>query len=139
MVQSWIHNFWLIIADPTEKGKLKVRSFQNLVTWSSVDSILQGQRRLTGFFYLTDKNFEIENNFWKWNFQHFNEFAIYCWRGPWDHDILSRVSFSSCQRNLIKTFQIEGMIALINDLDFFLRLVKWPKIAFKKSQNSQKF
>ena len=52
-----------------------------------------------------------------------------------------RVSFSSCQRNLIKTFQIEDMIALItkSDLDFFFRLVKWPKIAVKKSQNFQKF
>ena len=27
------------------------------------------------------------------------------------------VSFSSCQRNLIKTFQIEGMIALITKMD----------------------
>ena len=27
------------------------------------------------------------------------------------------VSFSSCQRNLIKTFQIEGMIALIIKMD----------------------
>ena len=26
-----------------------------------------------------------------------------------------------------------------NDLDFFFRLVKWPKIAVKKSQNFQKF
>jgi len=26
------------------------------------------------------------------------------------------VSFSSCQRNLIKTFQIEGMIALITKM-----------------------
>ena len=50
---------------------------------------------------------------------------------------VTRVSFSSCQRNLIKTFQIEGMIALIkkNGFDFFMRLVKWPKIAVKKCQN----
>ena len=50
-------------------------------------------------------------------------------------------SFSSCQRNLIKTFQIEGMIALITKMTliFFLRLVKWPKIAVKKSQIFQKF
>ena len=27
------------------------------------------------------------------------------------------ISFSSCQRNLIKTFQIEGMIALITKMD----------------------
>ena len=27
------------------------------------------------------------------------------------------VSFSSCQRNLIKTFQIDGMIALITKMD----------------------
>ena len=26
-----------------------------------------------------------------------------------------------------------------NDLDFFFKLVKWPKIAVKKSQNFQKF
>ena len=47
------------------------------------------------------------------------------------------VSFSSCQRNLIKTFQIEAMIALIKKkgIDFFTRLVKWPKIDVKKSQN----
>ena len=47
------------------------------------------------------------------------------------------VSFSSCQRNLIKTFQIEGMIALIRKIgfEFFMRLVKWPKIAIKKCQN----
>ena len=32
--------------------------------------------------------------------------------GPWTF-----VSFSSCQRNLIKTFQIEGMIALIKKMD----------------------
>ena len=36
---------------------------------------------------------------------------------------LSDVSFSSCQRNLIKT----------NGNDFFMSLVKWPKIAVKKS------
>ena len=29
-----------------------------------------------------------------------------------------KVSFSSCQRILIKTFQIEGMIALITKMDF---------------------
>ena len=29
-----------------------------------------------------------------------------------------KVSFSSCQRNLIKTFQIEGMIALITKMTF---------------------
>ena len=52
------------------------------------------------------------------------------------------LSFSSCQRNLIKTFQIEGMIKYTdykNDPDFFFRLVKWPKIVVKKSQNFQKF
>ena len=32
---------------------------------------------------------------------------------PWPHG----VSFSSCKRNLIKTFQIEGMIALITEID----------------------
>ena len=49
----------------------------------------------------------------------------------------ARVSFSSCQRNLIKTFQIEAMIALITEmiLIFFMRLVKWPKIDIKKCQN----
>ena len=31
----------------------------------------------------------------------------------------AQVSFSSCQRNLIKTFQIEGMIALITKLICF--------------------
>ena len=31
--------------------------------------------------------------------------------------VLSQVSFSSCQQNLIKTFQIEGMIALISKTD----------------------
>ena len=30
--------------------------------------------------------------------------------------VLARVSFSSCQQNLIKTFQIEGMIALITKM-----------------------
>ena len=30
---------------------------------------------------------------------------------------LSNVSFSSCQRNLIKTFQIDSMIALITEMD----------------------
>ena len=29
---------------------------------------------------------------------------------------LAKVSFLSCQRNLIKTFQIEGMIALITKM-----------------------
>ena len=39
----------------------------------------------------------------------------------------------SCQRNLIKPFQIEGMIAMITRMDMiFMRLVKWPKIAVKK-------
>ena len=48
-----------------------------------------------------------------------------------------RVSFSSCQRNLIKIFQIEAMIALIKKkgINFFMRLVKWPKIDVKKCQN----
>ena len=32
------------------------------------------------------------------------------------------VSFSSCQRNLIKTFQIEGMIALIAKMDLISSL-----------------
>ena len=47
------------------------------------------------------------------------------------------ISFSSCQRNLIKTIQIEAMIALITKmvLIFFMRLVKWPKIDVKKYQN----
>ena len=27
------------------------------------------------------------------------------------------ISFSSCQRNMIKTFQIDGMIALITKMD----------------------
>ena len=50
------------------------------------------------------------------------------------------VSFSSCQQNLIKTFQIEGMITHYkNGLDFLFRLVKWPKIAVKNSQKFQKF
>ena len=34
------------------------------------------------------------------------------------HD--ANVSFSSCQRNLIKTFQIEGMIALITKMTLIL-------------------
>ena len=47
------------------------------------------------------------------------------------------VSFSSCQWNLMKTFQIEAIIALITKmvLIFFMRLVKWPKIDVKKCQN----
>ena len=47
------------------------------------------------------------------------------------------LSFSSCQRNLIKTFQIEAMICTDhkNGIDFFMRLVKWPKIDVKKCQN----
>ena len=50
--------------------------------------------------------------------------------------VISLVSFSSCQRNLIKTFQIEAMIALITKMVyFFMRLVKWPKIDVKKCQN----
>ena len=51
------------------------------------------------------------------------------------------VNFSSCQRNLIKTFQIEVMIALITNMTliFFMRLVKWLKIAVKKSQKFKKF
>ena len=51
--------------------------------------------------------------------------------------MVRNVSFSSCQRNLIKTFQIEAMIALINKkgIGFFTRLVKWPKIDVKKCQN----
>ena len=55
-------------------------------------------------------------------------------------DTVSAVSFSSFQENLIKTFQIEGMIALITKMTliFFVRPVKWPKIAVKKSQNFQK-
>ena len=46
------------------------------------------------------------------------------------------VSFSSCQRNLIKTFQIEGMIALITKMTliFFLGLVKWWKKAVKNAK-----
>ena len=44
------------------------------------------------------------------------------------------VSFSSCQRNSIKTFQIEAIIALITKMAmiFFMSLVKWPTIAVKK-------
>ena len=55
--------------------------------------------------------------------------------------VVPPLSFSSCQRNLMKTFQIEGMIALIikKDLIFFMRLFKWPKIAVKKRQIFQKF
>ena len=34
----------------------------------------------------------------------------------WIWELLPRVSFSSCQRNLIKTFQIEAMIALITKM-----------------------
>ena len=33
-----------------------------------------------------------------------------------DHQAAIKVSFSSCQRNLIKTFQIEAMIALITKM-----------------------
>ena len=52
---------------------------------------------------------------------------------PW----VQLVSFSSCQWNFIKTFQIEGIIALIakKGFDFLMRLVKWQKIAVKKCQN----
>ena len=56
----------------------------------------------------------------------------------WDSKLLEPIlSFSTCQRNLIKkTFQIEGMIALIKKMDLiFSWLVKWPKIAVKKCQN----
>ena len=54
-----------------------------------------------------------------------------------DLEQLAFVNFSSYQRNLIKTFQIEGRIALITKmvLIFFTRLVKWPKIDVKKCQN----
>ena len=47
------------------------------------------------------------------------------------------VTFSSCQRNLIKIFQIEAIVALTTKiaLIFFMRLVKWPKITIKKCQN----
>jgi hypothetical protein len=42
---------------------------------------------------------------------------------------LTEVNFSSCQRNLIKTFQIEGMIALITKMTliFFSGLLKGQK------------
>ena len=44
------------------------------------------------------------------------------------------VSFSSCQRNLIKTFQIEAMIAMITKMaTILMSLVRWQKIAVKKS------
>ena len=53
------------------------------------------------------------------------------------------VSFSSIQRNLIKTFPIEAMIALITKMalhiGFFLRRVKWPKIAVKKANFFKNF
>ena len=53
----------------------------------------------------------------------------------------TQASFLSCQWNLIKTFQIVDIIAPITKMTliFFLRLVKWPKIAVKKSQIFQKF
>ena len=46
------------------------------------------------------------------------------------------VTFSSCQRNLIKNIsdRRHDCTDYKYDLDFFLRLVKWPKIAVKKSQ-----
>ena len=52
-----------------------------------------------------------------------------------DKPYWAKVSFSSCQRTLIKTFQIEAMIVLISKvaLIFFMRLVKWLKIAVKKA------
>ena len=51
------------------------------------------------------------------------------------------VIFSSCQQNLIKTFQIESMIALITKMTliFFLRLVKWPKKLSKKAKIFRNF
>ena len=50
----------------------------------------------------------------------------------------SNVSFSSCQRNLIKNIQDWSYDCTDhkNGIDFFfIRLVKWPKIEFKKCQN----
>ena len=54
---------------------------------------------------------------------------------PYSSSIVTIVNFSSCQRNLIKTFQIEAMTAQItkHGIGFFMRLVKWPKIAVKKN------
>ena len=46
------------------------------------------------------------------------------------------ISFWSCQKNLIKIFQIEALIELITKWNwFFMRLVEWPKLAVKKCQN----
>ena len=55
--------------------------------------------------------------------------------------VSTTVSFSSCQWNLIKKISDwrHDYTDYKNDLDFFFRLVKWPKIAVKKSQNFQKF
>ena len=54
---------------------------------------------------------------------------------PW----VQLVSFSSCQWNFIKTFQIEGMTIDCTDhrngFDLVMRLFKCPKIAVKKCQN----
>ena len=72
------------------------------------------------------KFLERSENFW--NFSIFKNHKVN-WDPPWrisihcDYDSLGCplspcVSFSSCQRNLIKTFQIDGMIALITKMDF---------------------
>ena len=54
---------------------------------------------------------------------------------------VSYVSFSSCQRNLIKTFQIEGMISLIkkNEFDFFMRHAKNSRQNVPKSDFQSQF
>ena len=51
------------------------------------------------------------------------------------------VSFSSCQRNLIKTFQIEGMIALITKMTliFSLDLLNGQKWLSKKAKFFRNF
>ena len=41
---------------------------------------------------------------------------------------VARVSFSSCQRNLIKTFQIEAMIAMITKMALIYRLPVDPSV-----------
>ena len=49
----------------------------------------------------------------------------------------SNVSFSSCQRNLIKNISDWSYDCTDHKsgIDFFMRLVKWPKIDVKKCQN----
>ena len=54
-------------------------------------------------------------------------------------DLVTIVSFSSCQRNLIKTFQIEGMNALITKITliFSSDLSNIQKLLSKKAQSTQ--